>query len=345
MTLDASERLRLLREHAAQFAATARTTMTQAYPVAVMYTAESDADRFTHRELHPAFYGSFDWHSCVEMHWALFVLIRRFPNLPLAADYRATLDSLYTPEHLAKDAGFFAKQRGFELPYGRGWFLTLYQELATSADDPDARRWADGMMPLASVIEMRFLEWLPNLTWPVRHGVHANTAFGLARSLPYARLRSAQGDTRLEEAITASARRWFRDDRDYPVQYEPSGNDFLSPALTEAELMAEVLDQEEFVAWLDRFLPGLAAGEPASFFTPATVSEGTDGHIAHLHGLNLSRAWGWRRIAEALPANDPRGAVALDVAGRHTAAGLPFVSGGDYMVEHWLAAYAVLMLR
>jgi DUF2891 family protein len=310
-----------------------------------MYTAESDDDLFTHRALHPAFYGSFDWHSCVEMHWALFSLLRRFPELPRAPVYRATLDALHTPENLAKDAEYFTRQRSFELPYGRGWFLTLYHEIATAADDPDAKRWAEAMAPLAIVIEERFLDWLPNLTWPVRHGVHGNTAFGLARSLPYARLRSAQGSPRLEEAISNCARRWFLGDRDYPVRYEPSGNDFLSPALTEAELMADVLEPDDFAAWLSRFLPRLSDRKPAAFFAPVAVSDDTDGHIAHLHGLNLSRAWGWRRIAEALPQGDARIEIALDAAGRHASAGLPFVAGSNYMVEHWLAAYAVLMFR
>lgn len=344
MTFDAETRQRLLTENAAGFAATAQETITRAYPAAVMYTARSDADLFTHRQAHPTFYGSFDWHSCVEMHWALYALISRFPELPLAPAYGVTLDELYAPENLAREVAFFDTQRTFERPYGWGWFLAHDHQLAT-ADDADANRWAESMKPLADLFRKRLIEWLPNLTWPVRHGVHANTAFALARSLPYARLMTANGDGALEAAVLASARHWFLADRDYPVRYEPSGTDFLSPALTETELMAEVLDPDEFAAWLDGFLPGLAREEPASFFQPVAVTDASDGHLAHLHGLNLSRAWGWRRIAEALPAGDPRIAVVLATAGRHAVAGLPYVTSGDYMTEHWLAAYAVLMLK
>jgi hypothetical protein len=148
----------------------------------------------------------------------------------------------------------------------------------------------------------------------------------------------------LRDAITAAARRWFGGDAGYPAQFEPSGHDFLSPALTEAELMACVLPDGTFPGWLDGFLPGLAGGQPAALFTPAVVSDASDGQVAHLHGLNASRAWCWRRIAASLPGDDPRVPVALDAARRHAAVSLPHAVGSHYMVEHWLAAYAVLLL-
>jgi hypothetical protein len=174
--------------------------------------------------------------------------------------------------------------------------------------------------------------------------VHGNSAFGLSRALPYARFQARAGGTDLLEEITASAHRWYAGDRDYPGWLEPSGADFLSPALVEAELMAHLLPPEGFVSWLDAFLPRLAEGEPAALFTPAVVSDASDGQIAHLHGLNASRAWCWRRLAEALPPGDVRIEQALDAAQVHAAAALPHVAGDDYMVEHWLAAYATLLL-
>jgi hypothetical protein len=174
--------------------------------------------------------------------------------------------------------------------------------------------------------------------------LHPNTAFALARALPQARNLAAAGDARLAEAIGTAAERWYGSDAGYPAGWEPSGSDFLSPALTEAELMAQLLPAERFAAWLSAFLPGIAAGEPASLFEPVFVSDSSDGQIAHLHGLNASRAWCWRRIAESLPAGDGRAGPALAAARRHADAALPHVIGDHYMVEHWLAAYAVLLL-
>jgi hypothetical protein len=200
------------------------------------------------------------------------------------------------------------------------------------------------MAPLADAVTGCFLDWLPKATYPVRYGVHANSAFGLSRALGYAQLRASAGDPELLEAIAEKALDWFGSDTLYPGSWEPSGHDFLSPALTEAELMAQLLPQEEFDGWLSVFLPGIAGGEPASLFTPAVVSDASDGQIAHLHGLNASRAWCWRRIAESLPAGDPRVKRAREAARIHADAALPHVVGDDYMVEHWLACYAVLML-
>jgi hypothetical protein len=178
----------------------------------------------------------------------------------------------------------------------------------------------------------------------VRHGVHANTAFGLSLALPYADEAARAGRPELRNAIIARAREWYGGDSGYPACYEPSGQDFLSPALTEAELMARVLPRESFVSWLDLFLPDLAGGEPAELFSPVTVPDSGDGQIAHLHGLNASRAWCWRRLAECLPAGDPRAAAARAAAVVHAEAALPYVACDDYMVSHWLVGYAVLLL-
>jgi hypothetical protein len=243
------------------------------------------------------------------------------------------------------EADFFRNpnHRTLERPYGWGWLLTLQHELATW-DDPDARRWAAAVEQLAEVLTASLVAWLPKLTYPQRTGVHPNTPFGLSRSYDYAKLLAARGDRALLDAIHEAAHRWFAADADYPAQLEPSGADFLSAALCEAELMARVLAPADFPGWLARFLPELPDERPANLFQPAIVSDSTDGQIAHLHGLNLSRAWAFIALADRLPTGDPRIAPLLAAAERHAAAALPFVTGSDYQVEHWLAAYAVLLL-
>jgi len=279
------------------------------------------------------------------MHWAIVRLLHRFPDAVPDAEARATLDELLTDENIATEVRFFAdpNHRTLERPYGWGWLLTLAHELATW-DDPDAQRWARALSPLADRLTANLVAWLPVLTYPQRTGVHPNTAFALSRAYDYARLSAERGDDALLAAIWAAATRWFLADADYPARYEPSGADFLSPALVEAELMSRLLPPAEFPGWLDRFLPGTAESRPASLFQPAAVTDTTDGQIAHLHGLNLSRGWAFTRLADALPATDARVPPLLAAAERHAAAALPAVSGSDYNVEHWLAAYATLLL-
>jgi hypothetical protein len=293
------------------------------------------------RDRTPVFYGSFDWHSCVEMHWVLVRLLKTAGDAVPAEEIRAALDRQLTENGLRTEAEFMRANGGFERPYGWGWALALAHELATWSGDQDAPRWAAAMKPLSAALTENFLGWLPKATYPVRTGVHGNSSFGLSLALPYAR---ALADTGLAAAIEAAARRWYRADADYPAAWEPSGHDFLSPALTEAELMARLLPAGEFASWLAAFLPGLAAGQPVSLFTPAIVSDSSDGQIAHLHGLNLSRAWCFRRLAETLPPGDPRVPACTEASNRHAEASLPHVTGDDYMVTHWLAAYAVLLV-
>jgi Protein of unknown function (DUF2891) len=326
-------------ERAADWAAVALANIRREYPNDLRHTMTGPDDRPLPHEVHPVLYGSFDWHSCVEMHWLLVRLLRAAPAAVPAAEIRSTLDAGLTPAALATEAAYFADRRYWGRPYGWGWALTLAHEIATW-DDPQAQRWAAAIRPLGDMLAARFADWLPTAAFPVRHGVHGNSAFGLSRALPYARaFRPA-----LADAIAVAADRWFGADVDYPGGYEPSGADFLSPALTEAELMLQVLAPADFAGWLGRFLPRLADGEPAALFTPVAVADPTDGQLAHLHGLNLSRAWCWRRLAEALPADDPRLPVITAAVQRHADASLEQAAGSDYMVEHWLAAYAVLLL-
>jgi len=292
------------------------------------------------RELHPAFYGSLDWHSCVEMHWVLVRLLRLVPDRVPEHEIRPALDIHLNAEALAAEARYFAHpdRRTSERPYGWGWALRLAAELS-AFDDPDAARWAANMKPLADLFAEDLVEWLPKLAYPVRYGIHANMAFAFSLLLPF-----AHREPSLLDAVRKVAMRWYRGDAAYAAEWEPSAFDFLSPALTEAELLSSLLPQPEFAGWLERFLPGIPDGEPATLFTPVEVSDPSDGLIAHLHGLNLSRAWCWQRLAGSLPAEDRRVPVMLAAAERHAAASLDQAVGSDYMVEHWLPAYAVLYL-
>ncbi len=336
----------LLRANAAAYARVAMANIDREFPADIWHVAHAPDDLPRRpRERTPVFWGSFDWHSCIEMHWLLVRLLRVVPDAIPAVGARALLERQLQEGPLAAEAAFIAHpdNRNRERPYGWGWALTLVDELERW-DDPDARRWAAAAAPLAAAVTGNFVGWLPRATYPVRYGVHGNSAFGLGLALSRATSRAAAGEPALRDAIEAAARRWFEKDVDYPGAWEPSGFDFLSPALVEAELMSRLLGPSAYDAWLTRFLPGIADGRPAALFTPVVVSDSSDGHVAHLHGLNLSRAWCWRRIAESVPPGDPRRSPALDAARAHAAAGLPAVVGDDYMVEHWLAAYAVLLL-
>ena len=333
----------VLQANAEHYARVAITNIGREFPYDVRQMMSRPGDFLNRpRDRNPVFYGSFDWHSCVEMHWLLVRLLRSAADWVPADEIRATLDRQFAPDALAREAVYV---RGPNGPgwYAWGWALMLADE-AAALDDPDGRRWAAALRPLADVITAKFCSWLPKMTYPIRYGMHSNTAFALSRSLAWSRRLAAEGDPELADAITDAAGRWFRSDAAYPGGWEPSGSDFLSPALTEAELMAQLLATGEFSTWLSAFLPGIATGFPSQLFAPAVVSDSSDGQIAHLHGLNASRAWCWRRIAESLPPGDERIGPALAAAHLHAEAALPHVVGDHYMVEHWLAAYAVLLL-
>ncbi|TCH98623.1 DUF2891 domain-containing protein [Roseococcus sp. SYP-B2431] len=320
------------------FAAIALGHVRREYPHKPDHVLDGPADLRAPRALHPIFHGSYDWHSCVHGHWMLARLLRHFPGLPSAAAIRALFDSQFTPEKVAGECAYLAapSAAGFKRPYGWAWLLKLAEEL-TRLEDP---RWAASLAPLAEVFAQRFRDFLPRATYAVRVGTHFNTAFGLRMAADYA---DATRDEALAGLLRATARRWYGADADCPAWGEPGGDDFLSSALIEAECMRRLLPAAEFGPWFDRFLPRIASAEPATLFRTATVSDRTDGKIAHLDGLNLSRAWCWRSLAAALPPEDPRRPLLLETAGRHLAAGLPAIAS-DYMGEHWLASFATLAL-
>jgi hypothetical protein len=251
-------------------------------------------------------------------------------------------DEHLAEERIAVEVAYLARPgtASFERPYGWAWLLELARELGTG-DDPDARRWAHAIAPLARAFAARFVEWLTRARYPIRYGMHANGAFGLAFAIDYARARR---DEALERACTTSALAWYGADRDAPAAWEPSGADFLSPTLTEADLMRRVLPHPRYGDWLAAFLPGLAHGAPAALFAPAEVGDRGDPQIVHLDGLNLSRAWAMRGIANALPGGDPRVDVLRAAARLHLDAGLAGLDSGDYMGAHWLASFALLAL-
>lgn len=344
MELDAESRQRALTELADPYLGVALKNITREFPVYPWYVATRPGPYPTHREAHPVFYGSFDWHSCVEMHWVIVRLLRLVPDAGLATRALEQLDELITPEGMERERAFFLEPDlgSFERPYGWGWYLTLSAE-AARLDGSAGVRWSEVLRPLAETLEAKFLSWLPKLTYSQRMGMHPNTAFALTLAWSWAELRADEGDARLRDAIELAAMRFFLRDTNYPAHYEPSGADFLSPALTEAVLMRHVLEPDDFFPWLGAFLPGLP-DEPRSISTPADVSDPTDGQIAHLHGLNLSRAWGWMVLASSLDDGDPRRAAMIESAQRHAAVSMPFVVGSDYAVEHWLAVYAMLLL-
>jgi hypothetical protein len=294
------------------------------------------------KELHPAFFGCFDWHSAVHGHWMLVRVLKLHPDLPEGKKVREALAAHLTADNITAEVAVFARKenKAFERPYGWAWLLKLAAELHTW-DDPDARTWAANLKPLADLIAGRYVEYFPKQTHPVRSGVHSNTAFGLTFAHDYAK---ATGDKKLRVAIEERAKGYYQKDADAPARWEPDGTDFLSPSLCEADLMRRVLTKDEFQTWLTQYLPGLGKGEPATLFTPATVTDRSDGHLVHLDGLNLSRAWCLKGIASSLPADDPRRQVLLDSAAKHAAAGLAHVASGDYAGEHWLASFAVHML-
>ncbi|WIX82165.1 DUF2891 domain-containing protein [Amycolatopsis carbonis] len=333
-----SRRETQLLARAAEYSAAALRNIRKEFPNDIRSTMRFAGD-FPNRprDLYPAFYGCFDWHSCVEMHWLLVRLLRTIPDAVPADDIRTALNEHFTADALKGEAETFRTKGSRARPYGWGWALMLHHEIA-GWDDPDAQTWSANLAPLSAAVTDAFLGWLPKQTYPVRTGAHNNSAFGLSRALPYA--RSQTENPALLTAIQDAATRWFSADTDYPAGWEPSGADFLSPALTEAELQASLLSRTDFAAWFDRFLPEL----PAALLTPATVSDDSDGQIAHLRGLNLSRAWCLLRVADSLPAADPRQPLLISAVEAHADPELDHVSGSDYMVEHWLACYAVLYL-
>ena len=323
---------------AARFARIALGHVTREYPNKLDHVLAGVGDVRTPSALHPLFYGSFDWHSCVHGYWMLARLLRRFSTGAEADAIVALFDRQLTPENVAAECAYLASPtaRGFERPYGWGWLLKLAAELAEIAE----MHWARALAPLAEAFARRFSDFLPVASYPVRVGTHFNTAFALRMAADYAETQ----DAGLSKQLLAATERWYLKDFDCPAWGEPSGDDFLSPALIEAECMRRLTDADTFYNWFQRFLPGLSKRTPATLFVPATATERSDGKIAHLDGLNLSRAWCFRALARTFPEADTRHIVMIEAAEAHLSAALPHVAT-EYMGEHWLASFALLALE
>ncbi len=317
---------------AGRFAEAALGHVTREYPHKLDHVMDGPEDVLSPRELHPIFFGSFDWHSCVHGYWTLLRVRRLFPDLPVCPRIEALADEMLAPEKVAGELDYLDRpySGGFERPYGWAWLLALHREAARH----EHREWGEALAPLARAFADRFKSFLPRLTYPIRTGTHFNTAFALILALEWAEAE----DSDLAALVRSRAADYFGSDVNCPG-WEPGGDDFLSSALIETLCMRRVLAEEAFRDWLRAFLPRLWNGEPRTLFTPATVSDRTDGKIAHLDGFNLSRAWCWRGLADALEHPE----AALTTADAHLDASLPHVTG-DYMGEHWLATFALLAL-
>jgi hypothetical protein len=326
---------------AERFAKLALACVGKEYPNKISHVLNSDADVAPPHKLTPAFYGCYDWHSSVHGHWLLVRLLRTFPNASFAAQARDALRKSLTTENLKQEAAYLRGEgrTSFERPYGLAWLLQLCAELR-EWDDDQAREIAANLRPLEDAAIERLKTWLPKLSHPVRIGEHDQTAFGLGLMLDYARSTKNDFFARL---IADSARKFFLTDKDCPLNYEPSGEDFLSPCLGEADVMCRVLSQAEFAKWLNDFMPQIPMTENSDWLKPVVSPDPSDPKLAHLDGLNLSRAWMLEGILSALPNDDPRRAAFKAAADAHQAAGLAAVTGAHYEGGHWLGSFAVYL--
>ena len=332
----------LTEKQASHFAALALKCVSREFPNKPEHVINNASEVKSPKALHPAFYGCYDWHSSVHGHWMLIRLLKTFPNLPESAQIRDALNTNLTAENIQQEVAYMKQpnRQSFERTYGWAWALKLAEELH-QWNDPDGKKWAANLQPLADTLSKSYRTFMPKQTYPIRTGVHPNTAFGLAFALDYAK---AVGDRELEALLSERSRTYFASDVDYPGAWEPGGEDFFSAALMEADLMRRVMKPGEFAAWFHKFLPEVAKSGPKALLQPAIVTDRSDPKLVHLDGLNLSRAWCMRSIAAALPPDDPARKVLSSAADQHANAALSHVASGDYAGEHWLASFAVFLL-
>lgn len=320
---------------AARFARMALDCIHKEYPNKIAHSLNSDADVKPPRELTPAFYGCYDWHSSVHGHWLLVRLARLFPEAPFAAEARRAVAQSLTPEHLAQEVRYLSAdgRNTFERPYGLAWLLQLAAELK-EWDDPQARQWHTALQPLEQAVTARIAAWLPKLDHPIRTGEHNNTAFSMGLMLDYARVA---GNAEFGRLVDGRVRDYYLRDRDCPLSYEPSGEDFLSPCLAEADVVRRVLPPAEFAQWFRAFLPSVD-------LEITRVKDVTDGKLWHLAGLNLSRAWMLEGILSKLPPGDERREPLSALAAKLRQAGLESITGEHYEGGHWLGSFAVYLV-
>jgi hypothetical protein len=327
---------------AQRFAALALACVHKEYPNKIAHVLSGDADARPPRALTPAFYGCYDWHSAVHAHWLLARLSRQFPGSGTASAARAALAVNLTPAKIGSEL-IYMRGEGrttFERPYGLAWLLALAAELR-AWDDPQARGWAAALAPLESEAAARITSWLPKLHYPIRVGEHSQTAFAFGLIHDWAKVAA---DSAMLELLGRRGRDYYLADRDCPIGYEPSGEDFLSPCLAEADLMRRILPAPEYAKWLTNFLPLIPTRPDTAWLAPGVVTDRSDPKLAHIDGLNLSRAWMLRGIASGLPRGDRRVAALLAAARTHAATALPAVTGEHYEGGHWLGTFATYLL-
>jgi hypothetical protein len=326
---------------AARFAALALKCLHQEYPNKISHTMKGDADARAPRELTPAFFGCYDWHSAVHGHWLLVRLVRLYPEAAFAGRAREELARSFTPPNIAAEVAYLerADRASFERPYGLAWLLQLSAELR-EWNDPQARQWAATLAPLETAAGKRLKSWLPKLRYPIRIGEHSQTAFAFGLVWDWARV---SGDQEMRTLLESSGRRFYLSDKSCPLAYEPSGEDFLSPCLAEADFMRRVLDRRGYTEWLAGFMPGIPADASKTWLSPGIVTDRSDPKLAHIDGLNLSRAWMLEGIAHGLNSNDRRVPALLASAAHHREAALPAVTGEHYEGGHWLGTFAVYL--
>ena len=325
---------------AGRFAALALACVQKEYPNKIAHVLNSPQDVKAPHELTPAFYGCYDWHSSVHGHWLLARLVREFPNAPFATPALAALKANITPAHVAGEVAYLnaTGRETFERPYGLAWLLQLAAELRETKS-PQATALSSALEPLEDAVVARLEAWVPKLAYPIREGEHAQTAFSFGVILDYARAN----DPALAKIVDAKVREFHLEDRDCPISYEPSGQDFLSPCIAEADVMRRVLGPNEFATWLTTFLPRIPTTNSAAWLPIGVVTDKTDGKLAHLDGLNLSRAWMLEGIAAGLPAGDRRRDALLAAASTHAESGLAAVTGEHYEGGHWLGSFATYL--
>jgi hypothetical protein len=325
------------------FAGLALSCIHQEYPNKIGHVMQSDDDVAPPRELTPAFYGCFDWHSSVHGHWMLTRLAKLYPDAEFTVEARAGLDQSLSAERLAGDAVYLAGEgrASFERPYGLAWLLCLAEELHTWDDDEQAQQWSQNLAPLEAEAANRIRAWLPKLYYPIRTGEHSQTAFAFGLILDWA---EAVDDEEMLTLVKGTSLRFYLEDRACPLSYEPSGQDFLSPCIAEADLMRRILPPKQFATWLDDFLPQIPTDGGADWLPIGVVTDRADGKLAHLDGLNLSRAWMLEGILAGLPEDDARRAALRASADAHSASGLASVTGEHYEGGHWLGSFATYLV-
>jgi hypothetical protein len=327
---------------AERFANLALACVHKEYPNHISHTLSTDADVAPPRKLTPAFYGCYDWHSSVHGHWLLVRLVRAFPDALFVQATREALRQSLTAENIMQEAAYLRGEgrASFERPYGLAWLLQLVAELR-EWDDPQAKEMAANLHPLEEAALERLKNWLPKLSNPVRIGEHDQTAFAFGLILDYAQ---GNGDQKFAELVVSRAKQFYLSDKNCPLTYEPSGEDFLSPCLGEADLMRRVLPSQEFARWLRIFMPQLSLSGKDKWLQPVASSDPSDPKLAHLDGLNLSRAWMLEGIAAGLPKRDKRLASIMATAEEHRRAGLAAVTGEHYEGGHWLGSFAIYLV-